>query len=76
MSNKVRTYKVKGEWTFRGTIDVRATSKKDAVQIVKTGFNHPSIDVGSETTHDSPGEGHEGIVDWNIGLMAEREHIY
>ena len=77
---KIRTYKVKTSWVFEGTVDVRAESKRDAIKIVKTGFNHPTIDIdvndGSQYVYESPGEGHEGIVDWNVGLMAKKEHIW
>lgn len=69
----MNNYKVKAKWVFEGTIDVRANSKKEALEIVKQGFNHPTIDIGNTTSYDSNSEDEEGIVDWNVGLHSTDE---
>lgn len=75
MSKKLRTYKVKVSYTFNGTVDVKAESKKEAKNIVDIGFGGVNIEVGkSSWTSNEPDEA--GIVDWNIDMKADRTHIY
>ena len=75
MSKKLRTYNVKVSYTFTGKVDVRASSKKEAVDIVKTGFGGVGIDVG-KPSWDSNDPDEEGIVDWDINMKSEKEHIW
>lgn len=72
---KLRTYKVKVSYTFNGTVNVKAESKREAKIIVGTGFGGVNIEVGkSSWTSNEPDE--SGIVDWEIGMKSDRTHIH
>lgn len=75
MSKKLKTYKVKVSYTFNGTVDVRAESKRDAKSIVETGFGGVNVEVGKSSWLSDHKE-ESGIVDWEIDLKADRTHIY
>lgn len=61
----MKTYKIKVTYTFEGTVDVRADSKKEAKNIVDKGFGGAIADVG-QSSWIANTKDEEGITMWDI----------
>lgn len=69
----MNTYQVKVKYSFEGVVEVRAESKNEAKEIVKTSFG--IICEVPKPSWESNHPDDEGIVDWNIETHPSSETI-
>lgn len=69
----MKTYNLKVKFVFTGTLDVRADSKKEALEIANRSFGMVAGEISKNELSEHEDE--EGISDWDISTHPDEKII-